>query len=94
MIGKKLSPVLIEIEDLLWELEFKNGNPPEYTLEGFRAATKIMFSAFMDKMWDYQERPNIPQKEREEIVVKAGNEFRAFVKKYTDIDTHKLYGND
>jgi hypothetical protein len=94
MIGKKLSPVLEEIEEILWELEFKDGNPPEYTIEGFRSATKIMFSCLMDKMWVYQEKLGLSQKEKEEMAVTAGNELRALIKKYTDIDTHKLYGND
>ena len=94
MIGKKLSPILEKIEELLWENEFKDGDPPEYTIEGFRASIKIMFSTFMDKMWENQERLNIPQEEREYIVEKAAYEFRDFIMKYTNIDTHKLYEDD
>lgn len=41
MIGKKLSPVLEEMEATLWEYEAFNGAKPNYTLEGFRASTKI-----------------------------------------------------
>ena len=36
MIGKKLSPVLEEMEATLWEYEAFNGAKPNYTLEGFR----------------------------------------------------------
>jgi hypothetical protein len=44
MIGKELSPVLVEIEDALWEFELNSNLQPEYTTDGFRAATKIAFS--------------------------------------------------
>ena len=45
MIGKKLSPVLEEMEATLWEYEAFNGAKPNYTLEGFRASTKISMPA-------------------------------------------------
>lgn len=48
MIGKKLSPVLEEMETTLWEYEAFNGAKPNYTLEGFRASTKIFMSALVD----------------------------------------------
>ena len=47
MIGKKLSPVLEEMEATLWEYEAFNGAKPNYTLEGFRASTKIFMSALL-----------------------------------------------
>ena len=33
MIGKKLSPILNEIEQTLWEFEANNPSPPQYTNE-------------------------------------------------------------
>ena len=59
MIGKKISPILVEIENTLWEFESNKGVKPEYTDEGFRSATKIFMSTIMDKMWELQEKENI-----------------------------------
>lgn len=90
-IGQKLSPVLIEIEDTLWEYEAFNGAPPGYTIEGFRATTKIFFSALMDKMWDLQQKENMPMEDRLAMAEKVGNTIKDIIKTYTDIDCHKLY---
>lgn len=91
MIGKKLSPVLVEIEETLWEFEANAGVKPEYTTEGFRAATKIFMSAILDKMWELQSNEKISMEDRANMAKKAGQELRAFVKIYTDIDTIELY---
>lgn len=91
MIGKRLSPILEEIETTLLEFEVNRGEKPEYTIEGFRAATKIFMSAVMDKMWDVQERENMSIDDRVQMAEKAGNEIRKLIKVYTDIDTHSLY---
>jgi len=91
MIGTKISPILNEIEDTLWEFEAYSGNKTEYTIEGFRSGCKIFMSVLMDKMWELQEKENIPMEERENMVHRAGSEMREIIKKYTDIDTHDLY---
>lgn len=51
MLGEQLNPILLEIEDAILEFEVEFGYKPEYTLEGFRAATKIFMSTIMDKLW-------------------------------------------
>jgi len=91
MIGKKLTPVLKEIEKTLWEWEVDNTTKPDYTTDGFRACTKIFMSALMDKIWELQESENINFDNRIEMVKKAGNDVRNLIKIYTDIDCHKLY---
>lgn len=91
MIGKRLSPILEEIEDTLWEFEADVAQKPEFTMSGFRAASKIFFAAFMDKMWELQTEEKITQETREDMAVKAGEELRQLVKKYTNIDTVDLY---
>lgn len=94
MIGKKISPILVEIEDTLWEFEANEANEdikPEYTTEGFRAALKIFMSVLMDKMWELQSDEKIDMKDRLNMVHKAGNDVRKLVKTYTDIDTHEFY---
>lgn len=90
-IGQKISPILVEIEDTLWEHEARQGGKPEFTIDGFRAAAKIFMAVLMDKMYEMQEKESMPQKERENMAEAAGKEFRKLVKTYTNIDTHELY---
>lgn len=91
MIGEKLSPVLVEIENTLWEFEVDFGSAPEFTNEGFRAAIKIFTSALMDKIWTLQENENMSIEDRIKVVQKVGDDIRKLVKIYANIDTHELY---
>lgn len=91
MIGKKLSPVLVEIENTLWDFEEKNNEPPQYTDEAFRAICKIFMSAIMDKTWKLQEVETIDIESRCKMAEKCGEDMRMFIKTYTDIDTHEFY---
>lgn len=90
-IGQKLSPILVEIEDTLWEFETFNGQKPNYTMDGFRAAIKIFMSVVMDKIWELQEIENIDMEDRINMANNVGEEIRNLIKTYTDIDCHKLY---
>lgn len=90
MIGKKISPILEEIENTLWEFEV-SGVKPEYTDEGFRAGIKIFASVLMDKIWELQEGENTENQDRLNMVQKAGEDIRGLVKTYTNIDCHELY---
>jgi hypothetical protein len=91
MIGKKLSPILSEIESALIEYELNINRPPEYTDEGFRAAVKIFLSVMLDKMWKLQEDEGIDINTRADMAEKLGNELRNIIRVYTNIDTHSLY---
>jgi hypothetical protein len=91
MIGKKLSPILSEIESTLMEFEINVAKPPEYTDEGFRASVRIFLSAMLDKMWKLQEDEGIDINTRADMAEKLGNEIRNIVRVYTNIDTHSLY---
>ncbi|HEY9342152.1 MAG TPA: hypothetical protein VIQ23_11255 [Hanamia sp.] len=91
MVGQKISPILSEIESTLWEFESRSGFKPEYTIEGFRAATKIFMSAMMDKIWELQSKEEIDMNTRGEMAKKCGEDIRRIVKVYTDIDTYDLY---
>lgn len=93
MIGKKISPILSEIEETLLEFEAFTGKKPEFTIVGFRAATKIFMSVLMDKMWELQADEKINIKDREKMAEKAGQDVRRLIKTYTGIDTHELYKN-
>jgi len=91
MIGKELSTVLVGIEKALWDFDLNGKSKPEYTTEGFRAATKIFMSALMDKIWNLQSNENMDIDDRVKMVEKAGSDIRNVIKIYTDIDTHDLY---
>jgi hypothetical protein len=91
MIGKELSTVLVGIEKALWDFDLNGKSKPEYTTEGFRAATKIFMSALMDKIWNLQSNENMDMEDRIKMVEKAGSDIRNVIKIYTDIDTHDLY---
>lgn len=91
MIGKKISPILSEIESALIEYELNINRPPEYTDEGFRASVKIFLSAMLDKMWKLQEDEGIDINTRADMAKKLGNELRNIIRVYTNIDTHSLY---
>jgi hypothetical protein len=90
-IGKKFSPILVEIEDTLWEFEAYSGAKPEYTIDGFRAGIKIFMSVLMDKIWELQQDEKIDMQDRINMAEKAGNDVRNLVKTYTNIDCHELY---
>lgn len=91
MIGKRLSPVLEEIEATLWEFDAQIGAKPEYSIEGFRAAVKIFISAVMDKMWEKHRIDNLTPAQMEAEAERVGHEVRAFVMSVTGIDTTMLY---
>lgn len=94
MIGKKISPILSEIEDTLLEFEINKGGKPGYTTEGFRAAIKIFMSALMDRMWKLQYDEKMDINDRLKMVKKAGEDVRKLVKTYTDIDTYDFFSNN
>lgn len=91
MIGQKLSQVLEEIEDAIWEFEELYACKPSYTNEGFRAIVKIFMSALMDKIWELQENESISYETRLSMAEKAGEELKRLIKVYTNIDTKTLY---
>lgn len=90
-IGKKLSPILVEIENIIWESESFRQIQPQFTDDGFRASIKIFMTVILDKMWELQEKENIDQKLREEMALKCGEEFRKLIKTFTNVDTMDLY---
>jgi len=94
MIGKKLDKVLIGIEESLWDFDVNVTEKPCYTQEGFRACVKIFMSAMLDKMWELQQKEGMSLDTSCQMAEKLGAELRSLVKTYTDIDTHKLYGDN
>lgn len=94
MIGKRLSPILEEIENTLWEFEANVGIKPEFTDVGFRAGIKIFMTVLMDRIWELQEDETISIEDRGNMARKAGEDIRQLVKTYTGIDTMELYSKE
>ena len=91
-LGEWLHPSLLQIEDTIWSFEmFAENIPPQYTNEGFRAIMRLFMSAMMDKIWALQEAEGMEMEDRAAMVEKCGQEVRALVKTFTNIDTQKLY---
>jgi len=90
-IGKRISPILQEIEDTLWEFEANGGVEPKFTEDGFKGGVKIFVTVLLDKMWQLQCDENMPIKDRTMMAAKLGDDIRSLIKTYTDIDMHDLY---
>jgi len=91
MIGRKLSLVLVEIESALIEHEAYKAEKPEYTMEAFRAATRIFMSALLDKSFELQMSEKFDQNDAGNMANKLGEDLRKLIKTYTNIDTYKFY---
>lgn len=94
MIGERLSPILKEVADTLWEFEANNNMKPEFTNDGFNAALKIFMAVLMDKIWELQSAEKMEMDDRLKMVFQAGTDVRNLVKTYTGIDTHAIYQKD
>lgn len=93
-IGERLSPILVEIEETLWEHEATLATKPEYTLAGFRAAAKIFMSAMMDYTYSRNAAIGMNMGQMTADVENLGKEVRGIILKYTGIDSVKLYNSD
>ena len=90
-IGEKLSPVLVEIEQVLWENEVMYHSKPNYSIEGFRSSVKIFTSAMFDKILELQENEKMNEEDSIKMAENFGNDLRSLIKTYTNIDTHELF---
>jgi len=90
--GEGLSKILVNLEEGIWdhEADFPN-DKPDYTEDGFRAATKIFMSTLMDKMWEYQEREKLPIDWRLKMAETYGQKIRNMIKEATGLDMWEIY---
>ena len=91
MIGKKITPILEEIENAIIDFDFHVNSKPEYTQNAMRAATKIFMSVLMDKMYELQNFDNMLLEDRKNMAERAGNDLRKLIKSYTGLDTWDFY---
>lgn len=91
MIGEKLSPILVEIESAMIDHELNDGGKPEYTFDGFRAASRIFMTVLMDKIWELQKGEEMEEETRLAMVLKCGQDLRNLIKTYTNLDSYDFY---
>lgn len=91
-LGRKLSPVLEEIEDALWEYDAQKLGDPDFTDAGLRASIRILMSVLLSKMWQHQNKQKMSQSEREKQALYCGDTIYKLVLEVTGIDTKKFYG--
>ena len=91
MIGKRLDPILSEIESVIIEYEYHCGAKPDFSTDSFRAATKIFMTLLMDKMWEVQEYDKLSKEDRCNMAQRAGEDLRKLIKSYTGIDSYDFY---
>lgn len=90
-LGIKLTPTLIEIENIIWEHEAHKLGPTNFPIEGFRAVIKIFMSAFVDRMHLLSQKEGIASEDSIAMAVKVGEELRKLLKVYANIDTQEFY---
>ncbi len=90
-LGQKLSPILVEIEDTLWEKEANAPEPLLFTEEGRRAGIKIFMAVLLDMLWEHQNKTGVPQEKRVTQAEEVGSGVSLLVKQYTGVDTKELY---
>lgn len=87
--GQRLSEIYEEIEDRI--LSKPEGVRSDLTLAGFMAAAHIMLDALMDKMWELQEKENIPFEQRLKMAEHFGEQLHKLILEATGIDTKKYF---
>lgn len=93
MIGKVLSPTLIDMEAKIFVFEAATDftELPNFSDEGFRAALKIFITALSERIYVLQDAENMPFVDRLSMIKKANEELNHFIKVYADTDTEKMY---
>ena len=93
-LGKKLSPILEELELLLIEHEANNQTKPNFPETSLRSVTKIFSSVVMDIMFNLQDEENLIIEDRCNMATKFGEDLRKIIKTYTGKDTHNFYRDE
>lgn len=89
--GEKLAPVLEELSKAVWEHKANfEGERPEYPDMAMMHAANIFCDILMDRMWEEQERKDIPYEQRGLQAETAGLAIYHMVKKFTGLDTREL----
>lgn len=91
-LGQKLTPILIEVEDTIWEHQADSPNERlDFDDGALRAASKIFMTALFDEMWKLQEVERMPIDDRYKMATHAGEQLRKLILEMTNIDSHNFY---
>lgn len=90
-IGSTLKPVLVIVENAIWNFEADGGGLPGFDDDSFRAIIKLFTTALIERIWSLQERENMDDEERVKMGLSAAAEVKKLVKVYANIDTMDLY---
>lgn len=90
-VGEAITAALDTIEGVLLRI---HGEKPNFGDSAMRSATYLFATVLFDKMYDLQNKEKMSLDVRSDMALKAGEEIRALVKRYTDIDTVTLYNGD
>lgn len=90
-IGQRISPILKEMNDTLWEYEAHHpGVRMGWSDQDLNYATKIFMCVLMDRMFEYNEGDG----ERLRLADEAGKTMRSLIRHWTTLDTAKLVEDD
>lgn len=89
MIGQRLTPILEEIENAIWEWEAMFMGKPDFGPNAMRAAAKIFAAVLLEKSWELMEREDV--EDRDAMGIQMVMDLRKLIKTYTGIDTEDLY---
>ena len=90
-LGREISPILNNIEEILWETEAAELGLPEFTNEGFRSATKIFMAALMEQIYKKARKEKTDQKSIELVAEMTGKEIRKIILSTTGINPPDWY---
>ena len=90
-IGEKLSPVLAEIEETLWENEAKQIGRPNFPAEGGQGAFKIFSAVIMQGIYKNAEYIGMDIRDKIKMVESFSSDLRKITKKYANIDPRDFY---
>ena len=94
-IGKRLSPILKEIEEIIWENEVHTSLPPEYDDNALRAATKIFISVLLDRSHKEKKlHENLSLDEMLKLAEYLGTATRDIIILGTGIDMHDEFNDN
>ena len=89
--AKKITPILIELEETIWEHDTREPECQNYSQDALRAATKIFMHLAMDHIWQRQEKEDRTMEERCKEVEDFGNSVGKLLLYYTGKDSKTFY---
>lgn len=93
-IGERLSPILHEISETLWEHEANLATKPDYNMQGFQAACHIFTSAMLDFAYNLYAISGKDKEFMSGMATNMGRDIRNMILTYTGLDSAKFYRDE